>query len=141
MRDVIADLEMRFLSRLEILKGQLETSYPNYQLKVWSSSVGALTEYQGHCVGLECIFPDASAHESDNVAIVIGVKHLTTNPLLCDASVGWGQGASPGIQLDLIEDPQPYSDAPVAEVESRMSELAAVFERAVASWRDFHASA
>jgi hypothetical protein len=141
MRDVVADLERRFLPRLELLKGRLETSYPNYRLSVWSSSVGARTEYQGHDVGLECTFPDATADESDCVALSIGVKHLTGIPLLCDASVGWGQGASLDAQIDLILDPVPYSDASVADIESRLPELAAVFETAIASWQELHASA
>jgi hypothetical protein len=141
MHEVISDLEKRFLPHLESLKTRLEAVYPNYRLRVWSSSTGSRTEYQGHDLGLECIFPDAADEESDCVALMIGVKHLTTEPLLCNASVGWGQGASPDAQVELVADPVRYSEATAGDVESRISELVRVFEVAVSSWQGFHARA
>ena len=74
-------------------------------------------------ISLDCFFPDALPQEADNVAICIGVKHLTTKPMLCDASVEWGNPG--GTELDLLEEPVPCTSAAIeacAEAAPRLFE-------------------
>ena len=139
MSHVVASLEGMFLHHLEALKNSLSAKYPRYKFNTYSSSVGGLTEYQGHDVGIECIFPDAADHESDCVALVIGVKHLTTSPLLCEASVCWGAGASPDVQGEVIATPIPYSENALHDASARLPELVATFESAISVWNAQHA--
>jgi hypothetical protein len=120
-----------FLPRLSEAKDAFERLFPLFRFNVWSSSIGGLTPYQGHNVGLECLFPDTVDHLADNVAIVIGVKHLTTAPLLCEASVCWGHGWHPEISAELLPNPIAYSTAELNAISVRLNELVTCFRNAV----------
>jgi hypothetical protein len=137
----VQDLERRFLPKLRDLERSLKATYPMLQFEIWSGSTGGLTEYQGHDVGLECMFPNAQSHEANCVALMVGIKHLTSAPLLCDASVGWCAGSHPDVELSLIQDPLPLSTSALESVESRFLELAIVFDEAIQAWRLEHAGA
>ncbi|MFD0724563.1 hypothetical protein ACFQ0E_03015 [Lysobacter brunescens] len=128
---VVQELEEAFLPRLDAAKEMLEREFPSFHFNVWSSSTGGLTSYQGHDVGLECLFPGTPDELADNVAIIIGVKHLTTAPLLCDASVGWGHGSAPGIHIDLLPNPVAFSTAELNAVSARFGLLISVFRSAL----------
>ena len=128
---IVQELEEMFLPRLREVNDALERVFPLLRFNVWSSSVGGSTPYQGHDVGLECIFPDTPDDLADNVAIVIGVKHLTTAPLLCEASVCWGQGWHPEISAGLLPNPVAYSTAELNAISARLDELVECFRSAV----------
>src|SRR6185369_2832057 len=106
---------------------RLRRRYPRLKIDTWSSPVGSLSEYQGHDVGIDCLNPYAPPDETDNVALSIGVKHLTTDPILCEASVCWGAGGpptgAPAIHLDLLPEPVPWSLAALEVIEARLPEL------------------
>jgi len=62
------------------------------------------------------------------------VKHLTTTPLLCEVGIGFGQGDSPKIEADLLDEPVPFSPEALDVIESGFPELASAFERAIQAW-------
>jgi hypothetical protein len=63
---------------------------------VYSWSVGDLTEYQGHSIGIDCLFLNPRT-ETDNISLSVDVAYLTTRPRI-SAGVSWGHplGASEG---------------------------------------------
>src|SRR5688572_18436967 len=103
--NAVAELERLFMPLLKAAEQRCAARYPAFRFNVGSSPVGSLTSYQGHNVWLECLFPDAADNESDNVALIIDVMHLTTEPLICDASVTWSSGHSPAASVDLLDSP------------------------------------
>jgi hypothetical protein len=118
---VVEELERRFLGRLEGTAAQLQAQYPQLKINTWSSSTGSLTEYQGHDVGIDCVNPEAFDDQPNSLCLIIGVMHLTTEPLLSDAQVCWGAGGSGG--LDILSEPIPWSDAALQMVDERLPDL------------------
>jgi len=89
MSFVVETLEAKLLVPFENLAKRLSNQFPNVRTQVYSYSVGSLTEYQGHSIGVECLFTDASLNETDNVALSVDLAYLTTQPRI-SAGVGWG---------------------------------------------------
>lgn len=113
---------------------QFTSAFPNFKFHVWSSSVGGATEYQGHGVGLECVFPDATDEEADCVGMSVEVWHITTQPELRQASVDWGAGGHPDIWIELLENPVHFTQAAMAQVESQFPEMVSTFRQALLAW-------
>jgi hypothetical protein len=122
MRKIVAELEQRIMPRLEAAATTLRERYPNLAISTYSSPTGALTDYQGHDIGIDCVNPAALENEPNNVTLTIGVKRLTTQPLLCDANVGWGAGG-PVSGLDILPEPIPWSDQILQNVEDQLFDL------------------
>jgi hypothetical protein len=131
---IVSELEAVFLPLFEHLKDLLSVQYPAYSFHIWSSATGSLTSYQGHDLGIECVFPEAKPQESNCVAASIGVWHLTTSPEICDFGVGWCAGASPEVSGDLLERPLPYSRENAEALAERFPELEDLFLSAVTAW-------
>jgi hypothetical protein len=121
---IVDELERRFLSVFCDKTEQLCRDYPTIQISTWSLPRGSATSYQGHSLGIECVFPGAPSNQPDNVALEIGIMHLITNPKLCDASVGWGAGAGKVCHsTSLFDSPIPYSRTALDQIEFRLPEL------------------
>ena len=82
----------------------------------------SLTEYQGHAIGIDCVAPHVVRGACDNVALSIGVKFLTTQPLLCTADVCWGSGG-PNTGLDVLPVQVPWSDDAIRNIERQLPRL------------------
>ena len=116
---IVEELERRFLPAFRTVAEELRREFPGIRITTWSSPVGSATSYQGHTLGIDCLFPHAPSDQSDNVGLSIGVMHLTTEPKLCDASVCWGAEAGEGCHgADLIEAPIPYSTTALDQIEA-----------------------
>ena len=89
MSSLVETLEAKLLVPFENIAKRLSNQFPNVRTQVYSYSVGSLTEYQGHTIGVECLFNDASFDEPDNVALSVDLAYLTTRPRI-SAGVGWG---------------------------------------------------
>ena len=127
-------LEQHFLQRCEAVRESAARSYPEYTFNVWSSSIGGRTSLQGHNLGVEAVFPDASRSQASTVAIVIGLRHLTTSPEIDDASVGWGAGDAPDISVDLMTESLPFNAANISRIEEEFPRLLSTFLGAVAAY-------
>lgn len=130
----VIGLERIFLPLLQGAERMVASEYPQFKFSSGSSSIGGLTEYKAHGVWLECEFPDAADHEANSVAIMIVVKHITTEPKLCEASVGWGQGQHPEHQIELLEHPVALTKQELQQIAVRFPELFRVFRNALAAW-------
>ena len=126
---IVEELESRFLSVFRAKANQLQSEFPDARITTWSLPNGSATSLQGHDLGIDCVFPDAPDNESDNVALLIGVMHLTTEPKICDAGVGWGSPAD----IELIESPVPYSEMALNEIEAKLPLL---YEALTSALRD-----
>jgi len=130
----VAELEATLLPLFQEEAEQVRREYPAFKFNVWSSSVGGATTYQGHDIGLECIFPDAADHEADCVAACVGVKHLTTEPMLSEVEVEWGSGNHPEVRLDLLEHAVPLTREALHNVVAQLPELFIAFRTALQAW-------
>jgi hypothetical protein len=131
---VVVEMEQLLLPRFREAAAGLASEYPQYKFQLWSASTGGATEYQGHDLGVECSFPDAEDHEADCVAAYVGVKHLTTEPLLCEACVEWGKGDHPDVRCELLESPLPATEAALQRIQGMIPGLIAVFRQALHAW-------
>jgi hypothetical protein len=136
----VIEFERTFLPLLHEAERAVASAYPRFKFSVGSSSIGSLTEYQGHIAWLECIFPDAADHEANSVVLMIGVKHVTTEPELCSASVEWGSGLHPDVMLELLEHPVALTEVTLRETAMHFPQLTRVFRNALEAWvaRDAH---
>ena len=69
--DAAADLEQRFLVRLDDAAAELRGRFPALNIHVYASSIGARTPLDGHSVFIDCLIPGASDDTSDNVGLEI----------------------------------------------------------------------
>ena len=125
---IVEVLEERLLGRLEEAATRLTRQYPRLKIQTWSAPVGSLTAYQGHDLGIDCLDPAARESEPGSVALTIGVRHLTSEPMLCTADVCWAQGGPSG-GLDLLPEPVAWSLEALRSVEARLPELIESLER------------
>jgi hypothetical protein len=133
----VEELEHRFLPLFQAARDTAAARFPDYLFDVYSGSVGGLTSWQGYDVGLDVSFPDASAGEASGVAISIGLCHLTTEPIICDAALSWNQGQTPdaGASLDLVRGPVAFSSDALAAIEREFPALLDALLQALTAWQ------
>jgi hypothetical protein len=90
----VMQLERRILPLLETAATSLRSEFPTLNIGAESHPVGSLTALQGHMAAISCLLvetekrrPDVSRTNPDLVDLVVGVKHLTTEPQLVDLYV------------------------------------------------------
>lgn len=128
---IVYDLESRFRQRLEAHAEAIRKEFPDVEANIWSGAVGSRTDYQGHDIGIDCGIGGVSNNQPNNVALIIGVMHLTTEPVICEAEVVWGH-PSGRVEIDLLGDTDvPYADMQIAVVEDRLDELVAALRGAL----------
>jgi hypothetical protein len=133
----VEELEHRFLPLLQAARDAAAARFPDYLFEVYSGPVGGLTSWQGHDVGLDASFPDASAREANGVAISIGLCHLTTEPTIWDAGLSWNQGQAPDAcaELDLVGEPVVFSSEALAAIEREFPALLDALLQALNAWQ------
>jgi hypothetical protein len=119
-------LEQRILQPLEEAATRFRQRYPESARGPGRWALVPST--RGMMLGIDCLNPGASDDQPDNVALSIGVKHLTTLPLLCTADVCWGDGKPRGGGLDVLPEPVVWSAAAIEAVEARLPALLASLE-------------
>ena len=100
------------MPRLESLAAQLASEFPHVRSSVFDGPVGSATTYQGHHVGVECLFSDVPRDEPDNVALRVdlGTNH---GEFVISADVCWGEGA---VEAQLLPDQTPVSEEALRKV-------------------------
>jgi hypothetical protein len=127
--NIIEEIEERLLPGLRKVAQQITEQFPRVKATVWSSPVGSETEFQGYDIGIDCLLTDAKLDQSDNIALVIGIRHLSTTPLI-DADVCWGH-PSGWVEAELFPDPLEVTPEILQEVETRLPVLYEGLRRAV----------
>ncbi len=125
---LVQEMERRFLPILNDMSKHLAREFPEVRTRVLSSAVGSLTDYQGQNLGVECLFPNATPDQDDNVALIISVKHLTTQPLIDSVDVCWGLGY---VEDTLFPNPMEATESALAQIEANLPRLYETLKMAV----------
>jgi hypothetical protein len=129
----LTDFESRFLPVFRNMATELSAEFPRVHANVWSYPVGALTDYQGHGLGVECSIPTnpmdpAEQVQLENVALMINLKHLSTQPEVDSVTVSWGSGQ---VEARLVFDDEEISEKLIVEIENGLPKLFDVLKSAV----------
>jgi hypothetical protein len=108
----------------------LQSAHPDVVVEVWDSPTGSLTAWQGHDVGIDCMFKDRHHDESDNVALSVSLSHLDKAPTIDSADVVWGH-PSGHVEASVLQAPVGVSEESFGAVIARLPELCAALERAL----------
>ena len=114
----------RFMPLMEQNAVRLRKDYPDIDIRAWSSSTGGGTDYQGWDVGIECILPKGHPCEFDNIALTLGIKHITTAPTICEAEVLWNTDrGGEWCEASVIEQPVPFSEETLNRLQQNVPRL------------------
>jgi len=128
----VATLERRILPLLEAAAKDLRAAFPTARIRTESSSVGSKTSLQGHHVAISCIVADDLPREKrDLVDLIVGIRHLTTEPELESLYVCWGH-PSGHIELELLKEPIRLDEVAWAAAEAAVPRLVNTLRSAVA---------
>jgi hypothetical protein len=127
--NLVQELESRFLPGFRKIAREISELFPRVKTTVWSSPVGSRTDYQGHDLGIDCLLTDAQPDQTDNLALVIGVAHVSSVPSM-EASVCWG-APSGRVEAELFPDITEVTPETVQELEERLPFLYEALKRAV----------
>ncbi len=133
----LAELEDRFLPVFRKMATEISAEFPKVHTNVWSYPVGALTDYNGHGLGVECSIPSnladpADPDQTEYVALMINLKHLSTKPEIETVLVSWGSGQ---VETKLIPEPVEISEDNLVEIERSLPKLYDALKTAVARGR------
>ena len=124
----ISELRSRILPVLRSWADGLKADYRDVTSQVFDCSVGKLTEYQGHVVGIDCILNRAGPDEVDHVGLVVSIKHLNRTPMIDSAEVVWGNGR---VELGMLADSVEFSEANLDKLVEQLPQLHAALVRAL----------
>jgi hypothetical protein len=83
----VEQIEAALLAPFTEVAARISIDYPFTTVSIYSHSVGSLTSYQGHSLGIACTLKNA-ATEPYRIALSVDLAYLTTNPRV-NASVSW----------------------------------------------------
>jgi hypothetical protein len=130
----LTDFEGRFLPVFRNMATELSAEFPRAHTNVWSYPVGALTDYQGHGLGVECSIPTnpmdpAEQVQLETVALMINLKHLSTQPEVDSLTVSWGSGQ---VEAKSVFDGAEINEKLMVEIENGLPKLFDLLKSAVA---------
>lgn len=129
--DAVSQLRLSILPIFQAWEQELRAEHPDFIIKIWDGPVGKLTDWQGHDIGIECMFTNAAPGSSDNIALTVNLKHLNhPMPLIESADVVWGH-PSGCVEASLLTAPVEFSPERLAEVVGRLPDLFAALKQAV----------
>ena len=123
------NLERRLLPLLTECATRLSAVFDRVKIKTFHGSVGKLTEYQGHHVGIDCLLP-VNGDECDNIGLEISIRHIDVAPELDSACVVWGH-PSGYIEAELLDDPRPFSSQELDRLVEELPALCRALETAL----------
>ena len=130
----LTELEDRFLPVFRKMATEISAEFPKVRTNVWSYPVGALTDYHGHGLGVECSIPSNLPDQTDPdqteyVALMINLKHLSAKPEIETVLVSWGSGQ---VETKLIPEPVAITEDILVKIENSLPKLYEVLKSAVA---------
>jgi hypothetical protein len=129
----VKDLENRFLPIFRKMAAEIAVEYPKVHSNVWSYPIGAMTDYHGHGLGVECAVASNTGDPADQsqvefVALMINLKHLNTGPKIDTVLVSWGSGI---VEAQLSPESVEITEDNLAEIEKHLPEMFGVLKSAV----------
>jgi hypothetical protein len=127
------ELENRFTPMFRKMAAQIVAEFPKVHTNVWSYPIGAMTDYRGHGLGIECSIPTNITDPADQVqmefvALMINLKHLATEPKIDTVVVSWGSGQ---VEAKLSPESVAINEENLAEIEKHLPEMFEVLLSAV----------
>ncbi|MBH5387196.1 hypothetical protein [Bradyrhizobium diversitatis] len=130
MMDPASKLRARLMPILQRWEQELRRDNPNITTKIYDWPIGRLTSWQGHDIGIECVFKNVVPEWPDNVALSISLKHLDKSPSIQSADVVWGH-PSGYVEASLLPTSVEFSPNHLAEVIERLPELFTALKQAI----------
>jgi len=129
----LTELENRFLPVFRKMSAEVSAEFPRVHTNVWSYPVGALTDYQGHGLGIECSIPSNLTDPADQVqmefvALMINLKHLSTQPEIDSVLVSWGSGQ---VEAKMSLQAGEINESRLVEVENGLPKLFVALKSAI----------
>jgi hypothetical protein len=129
----LTELENRFLPVFRKMATEISAEFPRVHMNVWSYPVGALTDYQGHGLGIECSIPTNLTDPADQVkmefvALMINLKHLSIQPEIDSVLVSWGSGQ---VEAKMSLQAGEISESRLVEVENGLPKLFVALKSAI----------
>jgi len=129
----LTELENRFLPVFRKMSAEVSAEFPRVHTNVWSYPVGALTDYQGHGLGIECSIPSNLTDPADQVqmefvALMINLKHLSTQPEIDSVLVSWGSGQ---VEAKMSLQAREINESRLVEVENGLPKLFVALKSAI----------
>jgi predicted DNA-binding ribbon-helix-helix protein len=127
----VQELERRFFPFLRKMAEEISRDFSDVIAKVRSCSIGTQTDYQGHSIGVECLFVNANSNQVDNIALSICVRHLLTTPEIDSVDVCWGH-PSGHIEAELFPVAVLVDEDALGRLEGGLPELYSALRTAIA---------
>jgi hypothetical protein len=142
MNTLVSNLERELLAPFREAAEKLCNEFRNVSANVYSQSVGALTEYQGHQIVIDCLLTDVPDDQPDNVSLSVELQKLSSMPKI-NADVCWGH-PSGYIEAEFSHEDQNVSDNVLTNLHSQLPHLYEVLVEAVrrrkpSNWNQPHA--
>ena len=128
MNTLVSNLERELLAPFREVAERL-CKFGNVSANVYSQSVGALTEYQGHQIVIDCLLTNAPDDQPDNVSLSVDLQKLTSMPKI-NADVCWGH-PSGYIEAEFSNADLNVSDKVLADLYSQLPHLYDVLVEAI----------
>ncbi|WP_342724757.1 hypothetical protein AAFG07_38215 [Bradyrhizobium sp. B097] len=127
--DPVSQLRAALLPILQVWEQELRIEYPNVRFSIYDHSIGALTDWNGHQIGIDCTFKEPAPESPDNLALLVSLKHLHKTPSLDSAEVVWGH---PGyIEASVLPACVEFSADRLAELIERLPSLFTALKQAI----------
>jgi hypothetical protein len=128
--DPVSQLRASLLPILQGWEQELRTEFPNWSINIYDWPIGAATDWDGHNIGIDCLFKEAALDEPDNLALSVSLKHVHQAPSLVDADVVWGH-PSGYAEARLLPACVEFTPENLAEVIERLPELLTALKQAI----------
>ncbi|MDX3970107.1 MAG: hypothetical protein QHD01_26385 [Bradyrhizobium sp.] len=130
MMDPTSQLRARLMPILQRWEQELRRDNPNLTTNIYDWPVGELTTWQGHDIGIDCLFKNVAPEWPDNVALSVSLKHLDKSPSLHSADVVWGH-PSGYVEASLLPTSVEFSPNHLAKVIEGLPELFTALKQAI----------
>ncbi|WP_426437371.1 hypothetical protein [Bradyrhizobium genosp. P] len=127
--DSVSQFRASLLPIMQIWEQELRREYPDVTTTICDSSVGRLTDWNGHNIGIDCLFKEATPDSPDNLALMISLKHVHKAPSLVSADVVWGHPAY--VEASVLPECVEFSPDHLAQLIKRLPELFTALKQAI----------
>jgi len=128
--DPVSQLRTSLLPILQSCERELKKEHPNLTTNIYDWPIGKLTSWQGHEIGIECLFKNIAPEWPDNIAFSVSLKHLNKTPSIDSADVVWGH-PSGYIEASLLPASVEFSSDSLAKVDEGLPELFGALQQAI----------
>src|SRR5262245_59870688 len=128
--DPVSQLRVSLLPILQVWQQELRREYPDVTMNIYDWPVGSLTDWNGHNIGIECIFKETAPDSPDNLALTVSLMHVHEAPSLVSADVVWGH-PSGYVEASVLPGCVEFSPDHLAKLIKRLPELFTALKQAI----------